>query len=52
MEPPKVPRKSSFKRKGMGLPWWPSGEDSVLPMQGAWVPSLRGELRSQEGGMN
>ena len=34
MEPPKVPRKSCFKRKGLGLPYWSSGEDSVLPMQG------------------
>ena len=21
----------------MGLPWWSSGLDSVLPMQGVWV---------------
>ena len=21
----------------MGLPWWSSGLDSVLPVQGAWV---------------
>ena len=28
------------------LPWWPTGEDSVLPMQWAWVQSLVGELRS------
>ena len=27
-----------------GLPWWCSGWDSTLPMQGAWVPSLVGEL--------
>ena len=52
MEPPKVPRKSCFKRKGLGLPWWSSGEDSVLPMQGARVPSSIRELRSQEGEMN
>ena len=29
-----------------GLPWWSSGYDSTLPMQGAWVRSLVGELRS------
>ena len=29
-----------------GLPWWSSGWDSVLPMQGAWVRSLVRELRS------
>ena len=28
------------------LSWWPSGSDSMLPMQGAWVSSLVGELRS------
>jgi len=27
------------------LPWWYSGEDSMLPMQGGWVKSLMGELR-------
>ena len=27
-----------------GLPWWSSGWDSMLPMQGAWVQSLVGEL--------
>ena len=30
----------------LGLPWWSSGEDSVLPRQGAWVCSLIRELRS------
>ena len=34
------------KEKQMGLPWWSSGEDSELPVQGAWVPSPVGELRS------
>ena len=29
-----------------GLPWWSSGEDSALPLQGAWIPSLVGELKS------
>ena len=28
------------------LPWKSSGKDSALPMQGAWVPSLVGELGS------
>ena len=27
-----------------GLPWWSSGYDSVLPMQGAWVLFLVWEL--------
>jgi len=29
-----------------GLPWWSSGLDSVLPLQGAWVLSLVGGLGS------
>ena len=29
------------------LSWWPSGSDSMLPMQRAWVSSLVRELRSQ-----
>lgn len=29
-----------------GLPWWCSGYDSELPVQGAWVQSLAGGLRS------
>ena len=29
-----------------GIPWWPSGSDSVLPLQGAWVRSVVEELRS------
>ena len=32
--------------KEWGLLWWPSGRDSMLPMQGAWVRSLVRELRS------
>ena len=32
----------------MGLPWWSSGKDSTLPLQGAWVQSLVGELRSRK----
>jgi len=35
-----------MKETEEGLPWWPSGKDSVLPMQGAWVRSLVEELRS------
>ena len=27
-----------------GLPWWSSGYDSALPMQGAWVRFLAREL--------
>ena len=34
------------KRKTEGLPWWSSDKDSVLPMQGTWVCSLVGKLRS------
>ena len=30
----------------MRLPWWSSGEDSVLSVQGMWVQSLVRELRS------
>ena len=30
----------------MRLPWWSSGEDSVLPVQGMRVQSLVGKLRS------
>ena len=35
-------RRSGFR----GLPWWSSGWDSMIPLQGAWVWSLVGELRS------
>ena len=31
----------------MRLPWWSSGEDSVLPVQGMRVQSLVGKLRSR-----
>ena len=34
------------KSPGVGLPWWSSGYGSVLPLQGAWVQSLVGEIRS------
>ena len=30
-----------------GIPWWSSGYDSTLPLQGALVGSLGGELRSR-----
>ena len=30
----------------LGIPWWPSGQDSALPLQGAQVRSMVGELRS------
>ena len=34
-----------LKRSYVGLPWWSSGLDSVLPMQGAWVKvSLGGQV--------
>ena len=35
-----------MKETEEGLPWWPSGKDPVLPMQGAQVRSLVKELRS------
>ena len=34
------------RRQEEGLPWWSSGQDSALPMQGTWVQSLVRELRS------
>ena len=33
-----------FKKYLLGLPWWHSGSDSKLSMQGAWVQSLVREL--------
>ena len=30
------------KNKNIGLPWWSTAENSVLPPQGAIVPSLVG----------
>lgn len=36
--------KLTFKGSLLGIPWQ-SKEDSLLPLQGAWVPSLVGELR-------
>ena len=35
-----------MKETEEGLPWWTSGKDPVLPMQGAQVRSLVKELRS------
>ena len=29
-----------------GGPWWSSGKDCALLLQGAWIPSLLGELKS------
>ena len=34
------------EKQEMGIPWWPSGWESVLLLQGAWVQSLVGELGS------
>ena len=28
----------TIKKQQQGLPWWSSGQDSKLPMQGAQVP--------------
>ena len=36
----------SLKEKGLGSPSWPSGLDSMLPMQGTWDPPLIGDLDS------
>ena len=38
--------KAQFIKKNEGLLCWSSGQDSSLTMQGAWVRSLVGELRS------
>ena len=37
-----------FKVPVLGIPWWSSGLDSVLPLQGAWVLSLVRKLRSHK----
>ena len=37
-------RKVVIRSKGGRLPWWFSGEDSVLLIQRVQVPSLDGEL--------
>ena len=33
-----------FKKKKQRVPWWSSGKDFTLPMQGAQVQSLVGAL--------
>ena len=40
------PISTTIKSNIQGLPWCSSGEDSILPMQDAWVLSLVRELRS------
>ena len=37
---------SSINKFSSGFSWWSSGQDSVLPKQGVWVPFLDRELRS------
>ena len=39
--------KISQEKTPLGLPWWSSGEDSMLPLQGAWVGIV---LRASQGG--
>ena len=46
-ETPLFQNKTTFKKKG-GLPWWSSGWDSTLPLQGERVQPLAGELRSHK----
>ena len=36
----------------LGIPWWSSREDSMLLLQGTWVRSLVGELRSCKHSQN
>lgn len=36
------------KSRTLGILWWSSGEDSVLPLQEAWVQTLVGKLRSRK----
>ena len=38
------PQTQSLRTVGMELPWSPNGFYSTLPVQGAWVPALVGEL--------
>ena len=42
--PPGKPQKFLIKLNIQGLPWWRSGQDSMLPVQGARVQSLVREL--------
>ena len=37
-----------YIRKEQGIPWWCSGQKFELPLQGPWVQSLVGELRSRK----
>ena len=37
---------SNIKKMTLGIPWWSSGQDSALPLEGSQIPSLVGELRS------
>ena len=39
-------RKTTMSRNRQGLPWWSSDYDSALPLQGALVQSLVGEVKS------
>ena len=38
-------RKSAVKDSALGLPWWSSGQDSILPIQETWVRDPVRELR-------
>ena len=40
--------KNTIRDKIQGIPWWSSGQDSVLSLLRAWVQSLVWELRSHE----
>ena len=40
--------KDFLKEDSKGIPWRSNGLDSALPLQGAQVQSLVGELRSHE----
>ena len=37
---------ATIRNELLGPPWWSSGQDSLLPVQGAKVPTLVRELRS------
>ena len=38
---------SSYRNITLRLPWWPRGQDSAIPLQGAQVRCPFGELRSR-----
>ena len=40
------PAGTTQEENNSGLPWWSSSYDSMLPLQGARVRALVGELRS------